>query len=437
MCRIHIGLLVADYLLNCTDAMFFSDIFFETTTALLANKVRTGLTVLGIVIGIGSVIAMVAIGTGAQQSVQESIQSIGSNLLMVRPGSQRGPGQPVSQGQGSAVTLTLEDSDAIKDAVSSIEAIAPVVSSNSQVIANGQNTRTSISGTTPDYVSVRNLGIDAGQFFTAEQNTRLAKVAVLGPDVVDSLFGDGSSTDTSIVDSADVVGKKIRIGGIDFTVIGTTASKGGSGFGSEDDVIYVPISTAMQYLSGSDALSLINITIAHESEMDAASEEITALLRERHGLSGDDASDFRVMNQSDIVQTATSVTSTFTLLLGAVAGISLLVGGIGIMNMMLTTVTERTREIGLRKAIGAKRRDISRQFLVESIVLTFCGGVLGVLLGWLAAFLFSKFGSMTTQVSLSSVLVAFGVSAAIGVLFGWYPARRASSLNPIEALRYE
>lgn len=417
--------------------MFFSDIFFETTTALLANKVRTGLTVLGIVIGIGSVIAMVAIGTGAQKSVQESIQSIGSNLLMVRPGSQRGPGQPVSQGQGSAVTLTLEDSNAIKDTVSSIEAIAPVVSSNSQVIANGQNTRTSINGTTPDYVSVRNLGIDAGQFFTAEQDARLAKVAVLGPDVVDTLFGDGSSSGTSSVDPTDVVGRKIRIGGIDFTVIGTTVSKGGSGFGSEDDVIYVPLSTAMQYLSGSDALSLINITIANESEMDAASEEITALLRERHGLTGNDTSDFRVMNQSDIVQTATSVTSTFTLLLGAVAGISLLVGGIGIMNMMLTTVTERTREIGLRKAIGAKRRDISRQFLVESIVLTFCGGILGVLLGWLAAFLFSKFGSMTTQVSLSSVLVAFGVSAAIGVLFGWYPARRASSLNPIEALRYE
>ncbi len=417
--------------------MFFSDIFFETATALLANRVRTGLTVLGIVIGIGSVIAMVAIGTGAQKSVQESIQSIGSNLLMVRPGSQRGPGQPVSQGQGSAVTLTLEDSNAIRDSVSSIEAIAPVVSGNFQVIANGQNTRTSVTGTTPDYVSVRSLSVDAGQFFTHEQDIRLAKVAVLGPDVVETLFGDGTSSNISTVDPADVIGQKIRINGIDFTVIGTTVSKGGSGFGSEDDVIYVPLSTAVQYLSGSDAVSLINITIANESEMDAASEEITALLRERHGLMGNDTSDFRVMNQSDIVQTATSVTSTFTLLLGAVAGISLLVGGIGIMNMMLTTVTERTREIGLRKAIGAKRRDISRQFLAESIVLTFCGGVLGVLLGWLAAFLFSKFGSMTTQVSVSSVLVAFGVSAAIGVLFGWYPARRAASLNPIEALRYE
>lgn len=423
--------------------MFFSDILFETATALLANKVRTGLTVLGIVIGIGSVISMVAIGTGAQESVQKSIQSIGSNLLMVRPGSQRGPGQPVSQGQGSAVTLTLEDSNAIKDSVSSIQSIAPVVSGNYQVVANGQNTRTSISGTTPDYVSVRNLGVEAGQFFTNEQNARLAKVAVLGPDVVDALFGDGTSSDdtssstTSTVDPSDVIGQKIRINGIDFTVIGTTASKGGSGFGSEDDVIYVPLSTAMQYLSGSEALSIINITIENESEMDAASNEITALLRERHGLSGDDTSDFRVMNQSDIVETATSVTSTFTLLLGAVAGISLLVGGIGIMNMMLTTVTERTREIGLRKAIGAKRRDISRQFLIESIVLTFCGGILGVALGWVAALLFSKFGSMTTQVSLSSVLIAFGVSAAIGVLFGWYPARRAASLNPIEALRYE
>lgn len=419
--------------------MFVSDILFETATALLANKARTGLTVLGIVIGIGSVISMVAIGTGTQASVQSRIQSIGSNLLMIRPGSQQGPGQMVSQGQGSAETLTLEDSKAIQSSVSSVAEIAPVVSSNAQVVANGRNTRTSITGTTPDYLSVRNVSMGSGQFFTKDQSGGLARVAVLGPDVVDALFGDTSSSGSAVssVDPVDVVGKKIRISGVDFTVIGTTVSKGGTGFGSSDDVVYIPLSTAMQYFSGSKALSMINITVSNEADMDAASEEISALLRERHGIVGDDESDFRIMNQSDIVETATSVASTFTMLLGAIASISLVVGGIGIMNMMLTTVTERTREIGLRKAIGAKRRDISRQFLAESIALTFFGGVLGVLLGWIAALLFSKFGSITTQVSFTSVALAFGVSAAIGVLFGWYPARRAASLNPIEALRYE
>jgi putative ABC transport system permease protein len=407
--------------------MLFADILRETYLALSANKARTGLTVLGIVIGIGSVIAMIAIGTGSQASVEERIQSIGSNLLMVRPGMQRSPGQSVSQGQGSAESLTLEDANAIDSSVISVEYIAPVISGSYQVVANGENTRTSISGTTPEYVSVRSVALESGTFFTTEQNTRKAKVAVLGSDVKDALF-EGYD---------DVIGQKVRINGIDFTVLGTTASKGGSGMGSEDDSIYIPLSTAIQYLSGSDSLSIINITIGNQDEMDAASEEITALLRKRHDISTDDEADFRVMNQADIVETATSVASTFTLLLGAVAGISLVVGGIGIMNMMLTTVTERTREIGLRKAIGAKRRDISRQFLVEAAALTLLGGVLGVAFGWLTAFGFSKFGGINTEVSTYSVVLAFSVSAVIGIVFGWYPARRAARLNPIEALRYE
>jgi len=256
----------------------------------------------------------------------------------------------------------------------------------------------------------------------------MTKVAVLGPTTVSDLFGSSTTS---------VIGQTVRINQLDFKVIGVTEAKGGSGFSNQDDVIYVPLSTAQHFLSGTDSVSTISIAAVSTDVMSTVQQEVTDLLLQRHRISDASQADFQVMNQSDIVSTASSVTNTFTMLLAAIAGISLIVGGIGIMNMMLTTVTERTREIGLRKAIGATKNDISSQFLTEAVMLTFLGGILGILLGWVASLLISKFAGLTTSISLTSVVLAFGVSAVIGLVFGYYPARRAAKLNPIEALRFE
>ncbi|MBU6141540.1 ABC transporter permease [Patescibacteria group bacterium] len=399
----------------------------ETYAALSANKVRTGLTMLGIVIGISSVIAMISIGQGAQNSIQQSIQSIGSNLILIQPGAQRGPGFQVSSGRGSARSLTQADADAIAQSVPGVAAVAPEVDGRYQVNARGTNTNTSVIGVDPNYPTVRNVEIDTGNFITTQNLTGLSKVAVLGPTTRDDLFGAG----------ADPIGQTIRINNIDFTVIGVTVAKGGTGFGSQDDRIYIPLTTAQRYLAGNQYLSTISVQAQDTSVMTAVQQQITTLLLQRHAIADPTLADFSIMNQSDIVATASNVTGTLTILLGAVAGISLIVGGIGIMNMMLTTVTERTREIGLRKAVGAKRKDINTQFLMEAVMLTFTGGALGIALGWSISFLIQYFGVLQTQVSLPSILLAFGVSAAIGIVFGYYPARRAAGLNPIEALRYE
>ena len=407
--------------------MTLKDILEETYIALSANKVRSGLTVLGIVIGISSVIAMVSIGQGAQGSIQSSIQSIGSNLLLVSPGAQRGTGVQVSAGRGSARTLTQEDAEAIQKEITSAKAVAPELSGRYQVTSKGKNTNTSIVGTVPAYPGVRNLEIDEGSFITEQHVRSLSKVAVIGPTVRTDLFGEGAS----------VIGTTIRIKGIEFKIIGVTRSKGGSGFSNQDDMIFVPLSSAQRFFAGDAYVTTISVQAPDAESMTALQEELTSFLLARHHVSDPAQADFSVLNQSDIVATASSITQTFTLLLGAVAGISLIVGGIGIMNMMLTTVTERTREIGLRKAIGAKRKDISLQFLTEAVALTFIGGVIGVAVGWGIAFAFTTLGILQTSVSLSSVLLAFGVSAAIGIVFGYYPAQRAAKLNPIEALRYE
>ncbi len=403
------------------------DILEETYGALSANKARTGLTMLGIIIGIASVIAMTAIGTGAQNSISSSIQSIGANLVMVMPGAVRSFGG-VNAGRGGALSLTLKDADAIESQVANIDGVSRQVTSKKQVVASGTNTNTNIIGTEPSYQTVRNISVEEGNFLTDSNISSSAKVAVLGPTTRDDLFGVGAQ---------DVIGQKIRINGAEFTIVGITIAKGGSGFSNSDDAIYIPYTTAQRYISGNQYLTEIDISAASSDVSAQVQTDVTDLLTQLHNITDPTKVDFNTLNQADIIATASSVTGTFTILLAAVAGISLLVGGIGIMNMMLTTVTERTREIGLRKAIGAKRRDINRQFLIEAVMITFVGGVIGVVLGWGISFAVARLGIVQAEVSISSVLLAFGVSALIGIVFGYYPARRASNLNPIDALRYE
>ncbi|MFA5954049.1 MAG: ABC transporter permease [Patescibacteria group bacterium] len=407
--------------------MRFSDTLEETYAAITVNKVRSSLTILGIVIGIGSVIAMVAIGQGAQGSIQSSIQSIGSNLILVTPGASRGVGTQVSSGRGNAETLTQADADAIASEITLAKAVAPENTKRFQVTAKGTNTNTSVIGTVPAYQSVRNVATASGSFISEQQVRSASKVAVLGPTAASDLFGEGSSP----------LGEHIRINKIDFIISGVTQAKGGTGFNNPDDAIYVPLTTAQRYLANNLYVTTISVEATDPESMTALQQEVTQLLLARHHITDPTLADFQALNQSDIVATASSVTSIFTILLSSIAGISLLVGGIGIMNMMLTTVTERTREIGLRKAIGAYRTDINTQFLVEAIMLTLIGGVLGIGLGWLLASGVTKFMGIATSISLSSVVLAVGVSAGIGIVFGYYPARRASKLSPIEALRYE
>ncbi|MBU6388463.1 ABC transporter permease [Patescibacteria group bacterium] len=407
------------------------DLIDETYAALSANRVRSSLTMLGIVIGIASVIALTAIGQGAQASIQTSIQSIGSNLIEVLPGAARQFGFGASGGRGTARSLTIGDENAIAQ-VANVAAVSGEVSGRYQVAAAGANTNTTVNGVDAAYAVIRNLVIDQGSFITDNQSMSLAKVAVVGPTTVTDLFGASAV-------ASDAIGQNIRINNILFTIIGVTKSKGSSGIGNTDTTVFIPIGTAMQYFAGNSNqyLSVIDIQATDQSTMTQVQNDVTALLLTRHNISDPTKADFSILNQTDLVSAASSVTSTLTMLLTAIAGISLIVGGIGIMNMMLTTVTERMREIGLRKAIGATKRDINNQFLAEAIALTFVGGGIGIVLGWGISYAVTLSGLITSQVTLSSVLLAFGVSAAIGIIFGWYPARRAANLNPIDALRYE
>jgi putative ABC transport system permease protein len=403
------------------------EIIEESITTLGLNKMRTGLAVLGIVIGIGSVIALISLGQSSQKAVETQIQSLGANLLTVQPGGNRSGN--VRQAAGSNTTLTLDDAKAIlaSPEVNTVSRVSPELSRRFQVIAGGNNTNTSIMGVYPEYAVIRKVTMSSGNFISQTDVDNVSKVAVLGSQVVTDLFGEGSNP----------VGQTIRINKQIFVIGGVAASKGGSGFMNQDDMIYVPLSTVQKQLAGVDYLSTIAVEAKSQEVMTEAQNQVGYLLLGRHKLTDPAQADFSIMSQSDILNTASQVTGTFTTLLGGIAAISLLVGGIGIMNIMLVTVTERTREIGLRKALGAKKKTVIAQFLVEAVILTLIGGILGMLLGMGISFFLSKSMNVPFTVQVTSVGLAIGVSGAIGVLFGWYPAQRAARLQPIEALRYE
>jgi len=397
------------------------DLSSETLLSLTANKARSLLTVLGIVVGISSVIVMVAIGNGTKATIESSIQSVGSNLIMVTPSGGSGFGGV------AANSLTLGDADAIADTVAGASAVAPQVAGAYQVVAGSNRVNVQVTGTTPEYASIRSVSTVRGSWFSHADDLGAVRVTVLGSTTSDDLFGQGSNP----------VGQRIRVNGEPFTVIGVAASKGSSGMQNTDEAVYIPLRTMQRYLAGGDAVSMVYIAASSQEVMASVQSQTTSLLLNRHEIIDAADADFSVLSQQDLSDTASTITGLLTVLLGSVAGISLLVGGIGIMNMMLTTVTERTREIGLRKAIGATRGDIVSQFLAEAVVLTVTGGIIGILLGWGVSVAISTFSTFETAVTASSVLLAVSVSSAIGVIFGWYPARRAAKLNPIDALRYQ
>jgi putative ABC transport system permease protein len=406
-------------------------------TSLMSNKVRSLLTMLGVIIGVASVIALLALGNGASNAITEQITSSGTNLLTIQPGapSNRGPGGGGPGGGGAQVqTLTLADADAIRALNLPVNGIATVFNSSSQVVAPSADTSASIAGVNADHRIVNNLTIAQGIFINDGHVRGASQVAVLGSNVATELFGNGQA-----------VGQTVRIASQPLVVIGVLASKGSGGFGSVDDQVLVPITVAQQRLfsgrtpNGSGwRVSSIQLSVTDSEDIDTVQARITQLLRDRHDLKFDGTEDdFRFFNQAELLSSLSTVTTLLTVFLASVAGISLLVGGIGIMNIMLVSVTERTREIGLRKAVGARPRDILLQFIVEALAISLAGGLIGLALGWLIATIVTLTGLLTATISLSAVLLAVGFSLAVGLFFGIWPARRAARLNPIDALRYE
>ena len=396
--------------------------------ALIANKMRSALTMLGIIIGVGAVIAMIAVGSGAKARIEEQIASMGSNLLMIESGSSTSGGSHM--GAGTAATLTVGDAKAIETEIPGVKYVAPSIRGVAQVVYGNQNWSTGITGTSPEMIEIRGWSLSSGRPFTEQELDGAAKVCVLGQTIVDNLFG-----------GIDSIGQIVRIKKIPFTVVGVLTPKGQTTWGQDqDDLIFVPLTTAQKQLFGQTFPGMVrNIAVQAwgPDEVKQVETQLKELLRQRHRIQPNQDNDFSVRNLTEVMSSAEQSANVMSLLLGAIASISLIVGGIGIMNIMLVSVTERTREIGIRIAVGAKGRDILLQFLIESLVLSLMGGILGIGIGMVGTVILSSFTQWPTLFSTQAILLAFLFSGSVGVFFGFYPARKASLLNPIEALRYE
>jgi len=395
------------------------------STSILKNKMRTLLTMLGIIIGVGAVIVMVAVGQGAKDQIQQQIDNLGTNLIVITPGAATGGG--VSQGAGTFVRLTIDDANALKQQSTLLSGVSPLIIVPSQVIGGTGNWRTMVNGVSTDYFPIRAWNVASGRAFDDSDARSMGKVAVIGQTVVKNLFPN-----------EDPVGAQIRIRNVPFEIIGVLAPKGQTASGSDqDDVILIPSATAQTRLAGHQFIPMILASAQAKSEIPAAEEEVRGILRQSHKLADYEPDDFTVKNQSDLADAAQGTTSVMTMLLAAIASISLLVGGIGIMNIMLVSVTERTREIGIRLAIGARGSDVLLQFLVEAIVMCVIGGIIGIGLGYTSAAILHHMTGWGTAIAPAMVAIALGFSAAVGIFFGFYPARKAAALDPIQALHYE
>lgn len=407
--------------------MNYSNLFKIAMRAIAANKLRSFLTMLGIIIGVASVIAMMAIGQGSKKSIQANIAEMGSNMIMIRPGQDKGPGG-AQQDASDMQTLKLKDYEALKEQAKYLSAISPSVNSSGQFINGNNNIPSTIYGISPDYMQIRQQKVKDGEMFTDEEVRSSAKVCVIGKTVADNLFTNGE----------DPVGKVIRFNKIPFRVVGVLESKGYNSFGmDQDDVVLAPYTTVMKRILSVTYLQGINASAVTEDMTDLAIEDITSILRENHKLKASDDDNFTIRSQQEMAEMMNSTSDTMTVLLLVVACISLVVGGIGIMNIMYVSVTERTKEIGLRMSVGARGIDILNQFLIESVLLSVTGGLIGVIVGIGAAVGINVFAHWPIQIQPWSVLLSFAVCSATGIFFGWYPAKKAASLDPIEAIRYE